>query len=432
MSTFKDKVIYYFQNSYESKDVFLLAFIVLYINAGINAFFSLKGLPYPYNSFLITPDDRFGDFFKVIDGFQIADTWEGVNATFIYYENVLPFAATLYFVFANLILFIGNKYVVSIFLCLITFGCIYLIARKKGNDRATVFFTLVSYPMLFTLDRGNIAILVFLLLLFALTTEKVMLSTLALALAASIKLTPVIFMFPILLNRPLSVKWLTQVLLLFLAWFLLINFISIQINGHLLTPSIFDPFVLFTETISSYTKHHIDSMKGLAYGSSLYMVIAYISHKLQILPLFKPHGLAIITWAVIVFFLLLKKDIINTLEDAMTRNKMIFILCISFVLFMPVTGDYYLLIMFIPLLAYPKTYYSFGYFLAYGLLLGAKNFPYIDFINNNNISVQVLINPLLLLLLLLAEFNMINFMKRDSQTLNTDKSVDPKVVENTI
>ena len=99
---------------------------------------------------------------------------------------------------------------------------------------------------------------------------------------------------------------------------------------------------------------------------------------------------------------------------------------------MPVTGDYYLLIMFIPLLAYPKTYYSFGYFLTYGLLLGAKNFPYIDIVHGNNISVQVLINPFLLLLLFLAEFDLLSFIKRDPVPLNSDKDVDVKIVQSTI
>lgn len=428
----KYKINYYFQKSYQAREVFLLAFIVLCINGGINAFYSLKGLRYPYNSFLITPDDRFGDFFKVIDGFQIADTWEGLNVDFVYYEHILPFPATLFFTFANLIQLVGNKYVVSIFLCLLIFGGIYLIARKVGNDRSAVFFTLVSYPMIFALDRGNIAIVVFFFLLLALTTEKVMLSTLALALAVSVKLIPVIFVLPILLSKPLSVKWIGKVFLLFLGWILLINFISIQFNGYFLTPSIFDPIVLFTKIISTYTDTHVRPMAGLGYGSSLYMVITYVAYKLQVLPLFEPHGLVIIVCSVMIFFLLLKQDVIKTIEDVMTQKKMIFICSISFVLFMPVTGDYYLLIMFIPLLAYPKASFSFGYFFVYGLLLGAKNIPYIDLIHGNNISVQVLINPLLLLLLLLAEFNMISFMKRDSQTLNTDKSVDPKFVENTI
>ncbi len=86
---------------------------------------------------------------------------------------------------------------------------------------------------------------------------------------------------------------------------------------------------------------------------------------------------------------------------------------------MPISRDYYLLVMMISLIIFPKSSYSFYYFLAYGLLIGAKNFIWLDEVLGNPIAIQVFINPILLLLFLVAEFDLLSFMKRVSK--NTDR-----------
>jgi hypothetical protein len=299
-------------------------------------------------------------------------------------------------------------------LCISTFIGIFQISKKAGSPWLCALLTILSYPMIFAVDRGNLALIVFILLLFAMTTEKATWATLAVALAASMKLTPVIFLLPIILSRPISVAWILNVLKQFFGWFILINLVAILINGLFLTPSMFNPIVLFTKTISSYGDNHVSTMQGLGYGSSLYMPTAYIASLYAYMPVLTPVGLAIIIYAIIIFFLLFKRDLVNRVYKAMDQKNMTYLLCVSFTLLMPVTGDYYLLIMMIPLLAFPKTSFSFLYFVFYGLLLGAKNFEYIGIVSNNFISWQVFLNPMLLLLLLLAEFDQLTLVKRDA------------------
>jgi len=183
----------------------------------------LLGLAYPYTIFLIDPRDRFGDFFKVMDGLQIADTWEGVKNDFVYYEHLLPFTAFIYMLFAKAILLIGNKFIVFAGLCITIFGGIHISARKAGNEWWITILIILSYPMIFAIDRGNIALIVFLLLLIALIADQLVVSTFAIALATSLKLTPVVFLLPILLSYPLNVKNILRILFLFFAWFILIN-----------------------------------------------------------------------------------------------------------------------------------------------------------------------------------------------------------------
>jgi hypothetical protein len=200
-----------------------------------------------------------------------------------------------------------------------------------------------------------------------------------------------------------------------------VNSIAIITNGIFLTPSVIDPFVLFGGPLRSYSQNHINTLVGLIYGSSLYMPTLYLTNKFNFLPEIKSYELVIIICGIIGLCLLAKGTIVKTYNKLLDKRNFIFLSSICFVLFMPVTGDYYLLILLIPLLSFPQTQYSFGYFLVFGLLLGAKNFLFInhtEFIGNSLIPWQAFINPILLLILFIGEFDLLNIIKRD-QSLDT-------------
>ena len=402
--------------TFEPKDILRIAFFCLCLNLLIAIFNGLIGLQYPYSTFLIWPTERFGDLFRGVDGFGIVDTWEGIQNDFKYFEHLLPLSATCYFIIAKLIFLLGNKYVTLFLVYLIAIEFIIQISKKSGNTNRIILLALFSYPMIFAMDRGNIAIFVFLLLLFALTTDNIVLSTLAIAVATSMKITPVIFIVPVLLSRQLSLKWVVSSVLLLFAWIGIVNFLVIQFNGNFIPPRVFDLNVLLSGPLNSYDKNHVSSMQGLGFGSSLFMPLLYLATKFHFPVEIKSHVVAFIVYLVIGACLFAKKDIIPTFHRMLERKNMLFVTCISFVLLMPVTGDYYLLVLLIPLLVYPKTTFSFGYLLMYGLLLGPKNIFFLkptDFLGNIDISLQVFINPILLLLLLFGEFLLIPSIKRD-------------------
>ncbi len=409
------------QYTFRSKPILLIALIVSSINVILNTVFAYRGLGYPYNTFLLSPIDRFGDLFQALDGFNIVDTWGGEQFEFVYYKNLLPLSASLYFITGKFIQLAGNKYVVLSLYYLTILGSTFFIAKKFSNSFIVIILSLLSYPMIFALDRGNIAMVVFLLILIAVSTGSIFLSTLAVALATSIKLTPIIFLVPVLLSQKFSWRWGVQVLSLFIGWFIIITLVCVQVNGRVLTPSSFDPFFLFTQPLSSYAQNHVSKMAGLGYGSSLYMPMTYLTGKLRVLPWCTAQEVPIFVLAIIGSLLLIKQNFIRTLEYLLVKKNVVFISCISFVLFMPVTGDYYLLIMLIPLLTYPQSSYSTGYVIIYGLLLGAKNFPYVDYMEHIPITMQVFINPVLLLLLLFAEFNLMGSVRRGDLAPGNDQ-----------
>ncbi|MEJ0055055.1 MAG: hypothetical protein WDN75_05015 [Bacteroidota bacterium] len=403
---------------YSSRDILVLAFGFLCINIVINLYNASNGLGFPYDSFLYDPADRFGDFFNVVGSVSNVITPENVYPEFIYYEHILPFSATYYLAFAVLIKSTASREVIFFCLYLLLLLSAVLISRKQGNRTAILFLALCSYPMIFAIDRGNLAIVVFVALLFALCSESLIYSTMAVAIAASFKLTPSIFLIPILLAEPLSTQRLRKGVLLFAGWFFALNLTAILINGHFLTPHVYNPAVLLGEITGHYNNRYVDAMAGLGYGSSLYMPTVYIFYQQALhaffVAHFRPLTLAVIVGAGIAILGLWKRTFMELTHFLMTKQKMTFIICICFVLFMPVTGDYYLLIMLLPLLVYPKMYYSVSYFLLYGALLGAKTFFYVDYINYTNISIQVFINPVILLILLMAEFDVIGPVTRSS------------------
>lgn len=415
-SIVKKKIVSYNSKTYTPNDVFRLAFVLLCLNTTIAIINSLSGLDYPFNTFLVWPSERFGDLFRGVDGFGIVDVWPGFESNFKYYDHLLPFTATSYFITGKLIQLFDDKYIVLSLIYLVCILVTFFVSIKRNNRPSVIFFALCSYPMIFAMDRGNIAMVVFLLLLIAFTTRHIVLSTLCIALAASIKLTPVVFVLLLLLDQPLSVRWVIKVMGLLLGWLLIINFISIQFNGNYLSPSLFSLSVLFNGPINSYNISHVKTLQGLGFGSSIFMPLVYLCRKYEIPEFFKSYELAFFVITAIGFCLLIKREIKYTFYWLLEKKNMLFVACLSFVLLMPVTADYYLLMLLIPLLVFPKTSFSFGYFLCYALVLGPKNIFFLlpsSFQGNKDVSLQVFVNPVLLLILLFAEFNLLDSVKRD-------------------
>lgn len=415
-SIVKKKIISYNSKTYTPNDVFRLAFVLLCLNTAIAIINSLSGLDYPFNTFLVWPSERFGDLFRGVDGFGIVDVWPGFESNFKYYDHLLPFTATSYYITGKLVQLFGDKYIVLSLFYLVCILATFFVSIKNSNRPSVVFFAICSYPMIFAMDRGNIAIVVFLFLLIAFTTRHIALSTLCIALATSIKLTPVVFVLLLLLDQPLSVKWVIKVMGLLLVWLLIINFISIQFNGNYLSPKVFSLSLLFNGPINSYNISHVNTLQGLGFGSSIFMPLVYLCRKYEIPEFFKSYQVAFFVVAVIGLCLLIKRELRSTFYWLLEKKNMLFVACLAFVLLMPVTADYYLLILLIPLLAFPKTSFSFGYFLCYALILGPKNIFFLlpsSFQGNKDVSLQVFMNPALLLILLFAEFNLLDSVKRD-------------------
>jgi hypothetical protein len=78
---------------------------------------------------------------------------------------------------------------------------------------------------------------------------------------------------------------------------------------------------------------------------------------------------------------------------------------------MPVTADYYLLLLFIPLILIPFQHFSFQKKICYFLLLLPKEIINTNIFIGKDLPIGAFVNPILLTIILFDILNLINFNK---------------------
>jgi hypothetical protein len=376
-----------------------------FLNILLNAFFNIKLT-------IFFTNDQFADLLKVADTLKIVDCWYGLNPYDTIGINYLPpFSIFLYSLFTFTFKYLSFNlspnqfYLLLIFIFFFFFAFIF---TKIFNIRKYNLLFLFSYPFLFSLERGNFALIVFLLLLFSIYFKKNnKISIFLLSLAVSIKLTPIIF-FLILIHDN-SIHQIVRKLFLLCFYLLVINLISIYSLSFFLDQYSYSVLNFFSEQII-YENLMIRNLGGLSYGNSIYMPIYVITKILKnpFLDSFfslSPYFISIILFILFIIFLVIrfKNNIIILLNN---YNFKLELFCLSFILFTPVSADYYLLILFIPI-----TLLNFDYINLYRKILYLILFlPKIFLIKG--VTLGTIINPIIISLLiyyLFKQYSMTDF-----------------------
>lgn len=408
------------------KALFISVLCASFISTMANAI----GFTMPYDNFLYPGIAAFNDFFEVMHYVRIADTW---SLPSIYAEKGInflpPFCITIYAVCALIIKYLHiSKYIIF----LIVFFVPLIIILKKSdlfaNKSKYWFLILFSYPILFVVTRGNIAILVFLFLVLSISyADKIALSMLFLALAVSIKVTPVIFIIYFVAYHIKNTKKLFTSLALFAAFLFLVNFLSIVFLTKTLPVTVYNPYKFF-ESIKIYDSWMLYKFGGFAYCSSFYLpfrFIVYKAYNYSHLSLFKfiqdvPPLLINLMVVIILLLIYLHKHSLKSLfEMIYDKNKMLKTASIIFILFTPITNDYYLTVLFLPLFFIPFNQFTLQEKIILLLILIPKNYIYF---NRAAISPQVFINPALLMawLLIVTDIYNFNFITRNSTVMRVE------------
>jgi hypothetical protein len=199
--------------------------------------------------------------------------------------------------------------------------------------------------------------------------------------------------------------------LIFIAFIISFHYLALITLDYTLTNQ-FDT-QNFATNLDLYQKFYIEEFRGLRFGSSLYMpfifLMDYTPYLKFAIAYIKPIYFPIAFFSVSGLLLLRKYTFKELINKFLVFDKVLYILTYSIIVFPPVTTDYYLLLLLIPMFLFSNSTYSFGYFLSLGLLFAAKNFIYFG---ERIISIQVFLNPLLLLLLILVELELIPIFKR--------------------
>jgi hypothetical protein len=399
----------------------LFLILLIFLNGFYNSLATSFGFGYPYTTFLFDSGDLFADFFNVslsYPGPTIQNSNEWLSYASKYVGNtayggisVLEAGANTHFhipPLITLIFLLLRKAYVFIDPAIIYFAiiggwisCFFIFFIKVFKDRTLLTLLSLSalfcYPSLFIISRGNLGAaitsicIVISLVRIADANKNFYLTSIFLAAAINSRPNSIIFLgflFAIY-NYKVAFKYCSQVILVSIVMGCLTLYLS-----HYIYPDY--TYKTFAKGISNYFAGYAIGDAGLAYGSSALGGAKFI---LQLLGVNRPTWMTPLINSIMAALILI--GILAHKAKNLNSTVFAFVLCSMYTLSSAVFGDYHLLIFIIPVLLgllkleSGKTLeISEAISIAISLLmLSPKNYVFL-----NGLSIQVLMNPLLLFL----------------------------------
>lgn len=357
---------------------------------------SYLNLPFPFNTFLFSPDIHFSDFIGML---PIANGFSPFNEPNAW-RNYFPLAYILLFPFSliknALIAYCVFTLVFLIFLTYMNIRNLICEDLTKMQNFQNIFIIgLLSYPILYVLDRGNIDMFLFILFagfVYLLKTEKYLLSAVLLAVHNAIKPFPVLFLILFLFKKKYK------------EFFLSVAITAILIIGGFMTlkGNFFDQIVVFIKNLLMFKINYVydnSNSNSMTNTSSLFMAMKLVFCKytsiLTTIRLEKLYGyFSLIITVIMLFFAQREK----------TFWKRITLLILLMSLLPYVIDDYKLIFLFIPIWLFvnakEKTKFDLAYVILFGLLMIPKQF-FISLIHSGNMAqlttFGIVVNPLLMI-----------------------------------
>jgi len=232
------------------------------------------GWDYPYSTFLFRPNDRFQDFFGILR--MTADRNPYQFKTVIGVLGHYPVEASNYFPFTHLLLYpftLINEYTSLLIYSLFVIGFAVFASDKAlgGGLSNTVdqrclnalVFTLMSYPILITLDRGNIEGIIFVFLACAAwlyLSGRGKWAAACIGLAASIKGFPILFLVLFVRDRRWKELMIGVVVPICLTLLALL----------FLEGGVFENITLLRETLGRFGDFLLVGINGITHSVSLF------------------------------------------------------------------------------------------------------------------------------------------------------------------
>jgi len=393
----------------------LLSFFYHYIFLGF--FFEL---PWPHNSFLYNPNDRFNDWLNPVKAVSTGEPYH----QFLAVPSYFPFAYLLMAPIANFSEHIQLIYYFSI--VLIPFALFLKrfleISHLSNNDKIKIVIALIfCYPVLFALDRGNLdllsASLIGLFILDLRNNKSSNLTIFYLAIAASLKGFPAIFGFILIYQGKWSQAFLSAIIFIILfvtgifyfegGWFY-------TLKGFFDGQRLYKEIYLLGHASAHYASDPFTVIKLLNYGAVLFKgeVIEINNYLLN------PRLLIRLYTILTCLFLL------YTIYISLIRSKpfeiTVLIVALTSCLFPNVCNDYRLTMLLPPLCIFlaKNDYNNFNKIIVF--ILGLLFIPkHVFFIYQS--SLNIIFNSclfLILLLLILRPKLIFNFKEHLSNNFN--------------
>jgi hypothetical protein len=403
-------------NSFEEfiKKVFFANLVLMSFDFLLYVFFDEPIISYYFNI------DRFADFLKAADSLHIAKMWNGFNfydynLTNKNIHHVVPPATIFFWAISSYIVKIGiSKYVVYFSFFILPFIILYSIRDKFVNNSKYLYLLIFTYPILISIQRGNVATLVFFFLTLSIIykKKKLFLSIFYFIISVSFKVTPFIFIMQYFKNSKIN---FIKIFVLILITLLALNTLIVIIDTRIVDTKIYNSLNFFTY-LRSYNEAAIENLAGLRYGSSIYMPITTLikvtnENLFQSFIKLNPYLFNFLLISILLILSIIKNKLHFLNNLFFNEDIRLEFICISFILFMPVTADYYLLLLFIPLILIPFQHFSFQKKICYFLLLLPKEIINTNIFIGKDLPIGAFVNPILLTIILFDILNLINFNK---------------------
>jgi hypothetical protein len=355
-------------------------------------------LHYPYSTFLFKPGDRFNDFFNMCN---ICRNLNPYFEPYRFNSNYYPFGNLLFFIFALIPVKAASITLYSLFYI---FPFIYinkimlLVSSVKKQLLIIGIFTFLSYPFLFTVDRGNIEGLMFVCIFFSLfffEKGKFRLCSLFLAIPIAIKVYPAVLLVYFLSEKRRRVIINTFIIVIVISVIPLflfngglqnnLNYIAGGFKVYISDEMVFGPNNFLQRGVGLLTL----TKTLLIISGTIHYVHANAYKMIYVF------GALLLFSGVSFYVYFIEK----------TLWKKITLLIFSMLLFPHFSADYRLVHIFIPLYLFydakEKTRLDYVYLILFSILLIPKDYMILQGIVSDagmsDISISVVINPVILI-----------------------------------
>lgn len=364
---------------------FLLATIFHYLQAGIRS----KG--YPASTFLYIPQLSFGDFFDVL---RLAGGDVNPYENRDYNLGYGPITLLLYRLMSFTNRWISLVLSYSLFLGAISLWSRWLLQNVRGlkpfGFHVSLILTAFTYPVLIVLDRGNVELFSFSLLVgFMLLRDqkKHAASAVLLGLAATFKIYVILFGLLFLADRKYKLFSLT------ISSFLVISFIGYLVMGMIWDQSMIGVVAAHLEAMTAY----VVTPEGLRlhqmqHNHSIWALLQTLN---EIIRGWDPEAFLKPYWPISFGLVLIGTLWILFFENSEWRR--IFWVSLLILLCPGVSYDYVLVIWLLPLFYFVASAQNVVYDRALTLLAGFLLVP-LDYIRIvNDVSSSVILYPLVMI-----------------------------------
>ena len=310
---------------------FIVSCLICYVSG------SYLGLGYPNNTFLFYPGDAFNDFFNL---YNLNINRNPYFEKYFFQSNYYPFGNLVFYLFTFL-----HKWNAFFLYIILTVGSLIVINIKNLKVGEKIFvkdviiFSLLSFPVITTLDRGNIEGILFIFLylfLYFHTSSKTYLAAIALAIAISIKIYPAIFLLLLISDKKYKELIFTSVLVLILSSASLLLFE----NGFFANLK----FVLSGFNIN---KNSFFLPYYMQHGIGLYSIIKITLIETSFIEKISLPWLLGMYFKLIIFMTILLSLYIIFVEKILWRK--IALLTIAMILFPHISAEYKMISIFLPI-----------------------------------------------------------------------------------